>query len=50
MKYEWEAGGYEQVWAARPHTQPQGGYEKVSATPRAPGLSDSALTMATRCK
>jgi hypothetical protein len=34
MKYEWEVGGY----------------EKGSATPRAPRLSDSALAMATRCK
>ena len=34
MKYEWEAGGY----------------EKVSAPPRAPGLSDSAPVMAPRFK
>jgi hypothetical protein len=34
MKYEWEASGY----------------EKVSNDARAPGLSDLALAMATRCK
>jgi hypothetical protein len=34
MKYEWKAGGY----------------EKVSATPHALDLSDSALVMATQCK
>jgi len=34
MKYEWEAGGY----------------EKVSATPHAPGLSGSALAMPTQWK
>jgi len=32
MKYEWKADGY----------------ETVAATPHAPGLTDSALAMATR--